>query len=228
MHSLETVTAFVLIPGAGGAAWYWSRVVPVLQRAGSDAIPVDLPGDGETAGLREYTRLVIREIGDRPDVALVAQSLGGFTAAMVCAQVPVASLIFVNAMIPVPRETPGEWWSNTGAIEARDAAAAAGGYGPFDIETYFLHDVPTEVAAEGESYQRTEADAVFASSCDFTGWPSIPIRVLIGSNDRFFPAQFQRTIARERLGLDGDEIPGGHLLALSEPDLVAHYLMRTT
>jgi len=38
--------AFVLIPGAGGAAWYWHRVVPLLQEAGHEAIAVDLPGSG--------------------------------------------------------------------------------------------------------------------------------------------------------------------------------------
>src|SRR5258708_20375428 len=71
---------FVLIPGAGGAAWYWHRVVPLLQEAGHEAIAVDLPGDDETAGLPEYTRLVVSAIGDRNDVVLVAQSLAGFTA----------------------------------------------------------------------------------------------------------------------------------------------------
>src|SRR5260370_26673897 len=70
---------FVLIPGAGGAAWYWHRVVPLLQEAGHEAIAVDLPGDDETAGLPEYTRLAASAIGDRYDVGLVAQSLGRFT-----------------------------------------------------------------------------------------------------------------------------------------------------
>jgi pimeloyl-ACP methyl ester carboxylesterase len=108
------VRTFVLIPGAGGSAWYWSRVVPLLERAGHEAIAVDLPGDDGTAGLPEYTDLVIAAIGDRDDVVLVAQSLGAFTAAMVCAAAPVTSLVFVNPMIPMPGETPGEWWANTG------------------------------------------------------------------------------------------------------------------
>ena len=37
-----------------------------------------------------------------------------------------------------------------------------------------------EVAAEGEPYQRSEADIVFESVCDFTAWPAIGIRVLAG------------------------------------------------
>lgn len=220
------MATFVLIPGAGGAAWYWSQVVPLLERAGHSARAVDLPGDDETAGLERYTELALKEIGSSPDVALVAQSLGGFTAAMVCARVGVGSLTLVNAMIPTPGETPGEWWDNTGAIEARNAAAEAGGYGDFEVETYFLHDVPDDVAAAGAQYQRPEADVVFGSRCEFEEWPSIPIRVLAGADDRFFPPAFQRRIARERLGIDADILPGGHLIALANPDLVAEYLLR--
>ena len=56
---------FVLIPGAGGAAWYWHRVVPLLQEAGHEAIAVDLPGDDPAAGLPEYARLTASAIKDR-------------------------------------------------------------------------------------------------------------------------------------------------------------------
>ena len=114
---------YVLIPGAGGAAWYWHRVVPLLREAGHEAVAVDLPGDDERAGLPEYARLVVDAIGDRDDVVIVAQSLGGFTAPLVAAKVPVRGLVLVNAMIPVPGETPGAWWDNTGSVQARSAAA---------------------------------------------------------------------------------------------------------
>jgi hypothetical protein len=36
-------------------------------------------------------------------------------------------------------------------------------------------------------------------------------------DDRFFPLEFQRRVVRERLGIDLDEVPGGHLVALSRP-----------
>jgi pimeloyl-ACP methyl ester carboxylesterase len=129
-------------------------------------------------------------------------------------------------MIPDPGETPGAWWEDTGWDEARRRGALTGGYSTeFDVNTYFLHDVPPEVVADGESHERPEANAVFASVCDFEEWPAIPIRVLAGSGDRFFPLDFQRRIARERLGLELDVLPGGHLIALSNPDGVASYLL---
>jgi len=41
------MSTFVLIPGAGGAAWYWHRVLPELRARGHEAFAVDLPGADE-------------------------------------------------------------------------------------------------------------------------------------------------------------------------------------
>lgn len=220
------MSSYVLIPGAGGAAWVWHRVVPLLQAAAHEAIAVDLPSDDEQAGLPQYTRQVVSAIGGRDDVVLVAQSLGGFTAPLVAATAPVRALVLVNAMIPAPGERPGEWWANTGWQQAQVAAAEEGGYGTeLDPAVYFLHDVPPEVVATGEEHQRPEADAVFGSVCDFSTWPSVPIRVVIGADDRMFPAEFQRKLAWDRLGLEADVLPGGHLISLSQPQRLAAYLL---
>ena len=197
----------------------------LLTDAGHEAIAVDLPGDDETAGLARYTELVVEAIGSRAGVVLVAGSLGGFTAPLVCERVTVGELVLVNAMIPNPGETARDWWAHTGALEAREEAARAGDYGPFDLATYFLHDVDAQTAAEGERYQRSEAAVAFESVCDFTAWPA-RTRVLVGADDRFFPAGLQRQVARDRLGLEPDLVPGGHLLPLVQPLLVADYLQQ--
>jgi hypothetical protein len=220
------MTTFALIPGAGGTAWYWHRIVPLLVAAGHHAVAVDLPGDDETAGLPEYASTVLAAAGNASDVVLVAQSLGGFTAPLVAEKTGARGIVFVNAMIPVPGETPGAWWAATGWEAARTEAAERGGYGTeLDLAVYFLHDVPPEVAAAGEPYQRPEADVVFGSVCGFGSWPAVPIRAVAGADDRFFPAAFQRGLARDRLGIEADVLPGGHLIALSQPDRLAAYLL---
>lgn len=212
------MSCFVLIPGAGGNAWYWHRTAPLLVDAGHEAVPVDLPGDDETKGLSDYTDLVVRAVGSRRDVVLVAQSLGGFTAPLACARVTVQRLVFVNAMIPLPGETPGAWWKNTGSGEARVQAARRHGYADeFDVFTYFLHDVPEEVTRDGAKEERQQADSIFREHCRFDAWPDVPIHVVAGTEDRFFPIEFQRKIARERLNRDVDEVRGGHLVALANP-----------
>lgn len=212
------MATFVLIPGAGGMAWYWHRVVPLIRRSGHEAIPIDLPGDDRHAGLTAYADIVISAIAKRSEIVLVAQSLAGFTAPFVCARAPVRRLVFVNAMIPKPGETAGAWWGATGAVEAREQAAARGGYArEFDVETYFLHDVPQEVLRTGPQ-PREEAEIVFGEPCRFDRWPDLPIHVVAGRDDRFFPIEFQRRVARERLGKEVEDIPGGHLVALSNAE----------
>jgi pimeloyl-ACP methyl ester carboxylesterase len=222
------MSTFVLIPGAGGVSWYWHKVVARLDEAGHEAVAVELPGDDQTAGLPEYTHRVLEAIGERDDVVLVAQSLGAFTAPLVAAKAPIGAIVLVNAMIPLPGETAGAWWENTGSRPAREAAARRGGYSTeFDLTVYFLHDVPPEVAAAGEPYQRPEADAAFESVCDFEAWPPVPLRVVAGADDRFFPVSFQQSLARDRLGVEADVLPGGHLIALSQPAALANYLLRS-
>jgi len=221
------MSVFVLVPGAGGAAWYWHRVVTELRARGHEAVAVDLPGADESAGLPEYADAVAEAIGGRHEVVLVAQSMGGFTAPVVCARIPGRLLVLVNAMIPLPGETPGAWWDNTGWETARIAAARAGGYpAEFDLATYFLHDVPAEVVATGEGHNFPEADIAFGQPCAIERWPDVPTRVLAGRDDRFFPLEFQRRIAGERLGAAVDSVPGGHLVALSRPAELTDQLTR--
>jgi pimeloyl-ACP methyl ester carboxylesterase len=51
------------------------------------------------------------------------------------------------------------------------------------------------------------------------------VRVVAGADDRLFPAEFQQRLARERLGIEADVLPGGHLIALSQPETLARYLL---
>jgi pimeloyl-ACP methyl ester carboxylesterase len=219
------MTHFVLVPGAGGAGWYWSRVVPLLESAGHTTTAIELPADDPGKGLPEYAALVADAMGAPGASVVVAQSLGGFSAAAATAHTRPKALVFLNAMIPVPGETSGEWWQAVGQGAAMLEAARAGGWSTeFDLDTYFLHDIDPALAAEGEPHQRPEHDVVFEAPCEFA-WPDVPIKVLAGADDRFFPVDFQRRVARDRLGLDVEVLPGGHLAALSQPEAVATALL---
>jgi pimeloyl-ACP methyl ester carboxylesterase len=52
-------------------------------------------------------------------------------------------------------------------------------------------------------------------------WPDVPTRYLLFADDRFFPAEFARALARERLGVTADEMPGSHCAYLSRPHELA-------
>ena len=63
--------------------------------------------------------------------------------------------------------------------------------------------------------------AVLDEPWPLAAWPDVPTRVLASRHDRMFPLEFQRRVARERLGIEVDEIDGGHMVALSNPAVLA-------
>lgn len=215
------MATYVLIPGAGGDAGYWRYVEPLLRDRGHDVVAVDLPGYDDSAGLDEYVDIIVDAIGDRTDLILVAQSMAGFSAPIVCTRVKVDLLVMVAAMTPKPGESPGEWWTNTGSGEARRASDAALGRSPdepFDLVFTFFHDVDPQVTKELlAGPERPQSETPFQKPWPLDAWPDVPTRFLLCRDDRFFPAEFQRRVVRERLGITPDEMPGGHLPAFSRP-----------
>lgn len=217
---------FVLVPGAGGMASYWHLVVQQLSDRGLASVAVDLPGDDPKAGLSEYVDLVVHAASGLDDVVIVGQSIGGFTSSWAAGLVPTRQLILLNAMIPKPGETAGEWWGNTGSAEAKRAFDIEQGRdpdAPFDDEV-FLHDVPPENLPDEE--ERDETETIFETPWGLERWPDVPTRVLAGYDDRLFPFTFQQRVARERLGISVEGVPGGHLPALSRPRELAEALVR--
>lgn len=222
----------VLVPGAGGRGWYWHRVADELTARGQRVISVDLPGADPGAGLSEYKDVIAGSVRrlDAP-ITLVAQSLAGFSAPLVCEDLDVKQLILVNAMIPMPGETAGEWWANVGWEPAARAAAEQDGRPAPDLtdpETLFFHDLPDDVASvmRADAEGAKESPAVFGEPWPLEGWPAVETVVIASEHDRLFPPALQRVIARQRLGLPVETLPGGHLVALSQPRLLAEMLVR--
>ena len=219
----------MLVPGAGGQAWYWHRLVPELRARGHEAIAVDLPAGDDDAGFDEYADAVVGAIGDRrAELVLVGQSLGGFTVSLVSQRVPVDGIVLLNAMVPKPGESAGEWWGATGQAAARAAYAEREGRSAegFDPLVDFLHDVPAEVVEEAMAAGEPEQSGTpFVKPWPLAAWPDAPTRFLQGRDDRFFPLEFQRRVVAERLpGVELEELPGGHCVALSRPVELAEAL----
>lgn len=211
------MATYVLIHGAGDAGWAWHLVEAELRERHHDVVAPALPCDDEAAGLTQYADTVIDAIGDRTDLVVVGHSFGGFTAPLVCDRVPVDLLVLVAGMIPLPGETPGDWWSNTGWEEARREQDERNGRVPDDDIALFLHDVPPALAAEALRRGRDQSGTPLREPWPLTGWPDVPTNILTCRDDRFFPVGFMRRVARERLGITPDEMDGSHCVPLSRP-----------
>ena len=117
-------------------------------------------------------------------------------------------------MVPCPGESAGEWSTNTGYVSPE----------PFDEQEIFLHDVPADLAAASADHVSEPAGHLFEDPWPLDRWPDVPTRFLLCRDDRMFPADFQRRVARERLGIPADEMGGGHLAFLTRPDELVEWL----
>ncbi|HET6938640.1 MAG TPA: alpha/beta hydrolase [Nocardioides sp.] len=217
---------FVLVPGAGGDGFYWHLLAPLL---GPDTVSVDLPAGDEDAGLAAYADAIVAAADGTSDVVLVAQSFGGFSAPLAVDRLDVRRLVLLNAMVPTPGETFGDWWGAVGQGPAMRSYAEQDGRdpdAPFDEEAVFFHDVPPEVTAavfaRGEPQQ---ADQPLGEPWPLDDWPAVPTSAVASRHDRIFPEPLQRSYLADRLGIEPTVIDGGHLVALSNPEGLARVLL---
>jgi pimeloyl-ACP methyl ester carboxylesterase len=205
------MATFALVHGGGGSAWDWHLVVPELRRRGHEAVAVDLPSADESAGWQAYASAVVDAVAARRHIVVVGHSLGGFTAPLVCARVRVELLVLVAAMIPRPGERFDDWWENAG-------------YASSGFDDVFYHDVPPPLAAEAQQHERDETSQALREPWPLEAWPATPTRYLLCRDDRMFTTAWARRHARERLGIEADEMEGGHYVSLSRPGELAERL----
>lgn len=219
---------FVLIHGGGDVGWHWHLLQRELGARGHESVAPDLPCDDDSATLVDYADAVIEAVGDRKNLVVVGHSYGAFTAPLVADRLRADALVLLAGMIPAPREVPAEWWDHTGyAQAAQEQARRDGGLtgNPDPMVTYY-HDVPRALAEEALRRARNkESSAASSAPWPLHAWPDVPTRFVLCRDDRFFPAAFFRRLARERLGITADEVPGGHCVALSRPRELADVLV---
>lgn len=215
------MTTFVLIHGGGGSAFDWHLLEAELRGRGHDTVAVDWAVSGPQAELWDYADAVVRAVGGRRDLVVVAHSWGGFVGPLVCARIEAAALVLVTAMIPSPGETPDDWWERAGWTSP----------GIDDEYELFMHDVPRELgervlAHDNALAEKTDMGGAVGRPWPLAAWPDVATRYLLCRDDRFFAPGFVHRHVEERLGIVPDEMPGSHMVMLSLPRELADYLVQ--
>ena len=215
------MTTFALVHGAWHGAACWARVVPELEQRGHRAVAMDLPCDDPEAGISAYADAVLAALdGAGGDVVAVGHSLGGLTIPVVAARRPVARLVFVAAVVPVPGGTLADGGASppvpegNGTTSFRDDA----------IEPWFTHDAPAEDAAWLAAGLRAQSFRPSSEPSPLGTWPSVPSSYVVCTGDRIIDPDWQRREARDRLGVEPVEVESGHNPMVSRPRQLAEIL----
>jgi pimeloyl-ACP methyl ester carboxylesterase len=60
--------------------------------------------------------------------------------------------------------------------------------------------------------------------CPLSKWPGVPSSYVVCAEDRTIQPEWSRRAARERLGIEAVELPGGHCPHVSRPGELAEVL----
>ena len=110
------MATFVLVHGAGDVGWYWHLTEAELRARGHETAAPDLPCDNSTASLDDYAAAVAAAAAGRRDLVIVGQSYGAFTATLAASRLPARLLVLLGGMIPVPGQSPAQWWDGAQAL----------------------------------------------------------------------------------------------------------------
>jgi Alpha/beta hydrolase family len=222
---------FALIPGAGADPRVYEATIAALRDLGHKGIAPPLPLGDAGALPSDHAAAVIASLGHPPPAPLVivGQSLGAFSAAIAADRLHPQALILLAPMIPAPGESAGEWWEATDHAAAIAPMAERLGppseWGDEAMAEVFYHDVDAAALESAAEFEGVPGTGLFEEPFPVDRWPYVPTKVLIPREDRMFPLDFQRRVARERLGVEVDEMAGGHLPFLSRPRELAERLV---
>ncbi|HXJ24613.1 MAG TPA: alpha/beta hydrolase, partial [Streptosporangiaceae bacterium] len=172
----------MLIHGAGDTGWYWHLTAAVLRALGHDAVAPDLPCDNRSATLDDYADAVAEAAAGQPDLVIVGQSYGAYTATLAASRLPARLLVLLAGMIPAPGESPAQWWDNTGSREAvaEQARLDGGKTGNDDFFVCYYNGVPRPLAADAlRRGGRGESAVVWDTPFPLDAWPDVPTKFIL-------------------------------------------------
>jgi pimeloyl-ACP methyl ester carboxylesterase len=71
-------------------------------------------------------------------------------------------------------------------------------------------------------------EGLYEEPCPLLEWPDIPSAYVLCSQDRTIRPEWSRRAARERLGVEAIELPGGHCPHISRPGELAGLFVSLT
>ncbi len=195
-----------------------------MRVRGHESIAPDLPYDDPAAGYEERVRPALDQLaGVDGEVVVVGHSLGSGYAPLVAVARPGSLLVHLCPRLgpfdpppgaPAPfRETAQFPASRPDGLSVWEPDAAV---------AFMYGRLPPETGRALAKRLRPVAPA--AGDFPLPGHPDVPTALVYTTDDEFFEPAFERFMARELLGIEPVELPGGHFPMVEDPEALAHLL----
>lgn len=229
------MSTFGLIHGAWHGAWCWEPLVAELQRRGHRAVAVDLPCDDPTATTLDNAKQVAQALGDAGDVVVVGHSLGGIVAPVVATLRPVRKVVLLCALVPRPGRSLTEVMGAEPPCTTEEFNRAPRHVGDHGAVTWdpevaaglFFRACDPETAREAAARLRPQVWTTSKEITPLDRWPDGELVSIVCTDDEVLSPDWSRRIARDVLGIEPVDLPGGHSPMLSHPIELAVALIGT-
>lgn len=220
------MATFCLIHGAWHDRSCWDPLVPCLEERGHDAVAPDLPLHDPKAGFDERIRPALEALdGVGGPVVVVGHSQGTAYSSLVAVARPSSLLVHLCPRLGGFEPPPGA--PDTFREGVPFPAARPDGTSVWDADTAIsaLYRRLSPETARALA-QRLRRMAPPADEYPLADHPKIATALVYAADDEIFEPAWERFMARELLGVEPIEIPGGHFPMIEDPDALADLLNR--
>jgi hypothetical protein len=220
------VATFCLLHGAWHDPSCWDGVAERLEELGHAVMTPDLPLHDPAAGYEERVRPALEAL-DRADgpVVVVAHSQSSALAPLVAVARPVSLLVYLCPRmggLPPPAGAPAPFRDGVRFPPAGPDGTTA--WDPDAAVEVMYPRLPPETARRLAS--RLRPMAMPPDAYPLREHPDVPAALVYAAEDELFEPAYQRFMAREALGVDPVELPGGHFPMAEDPGALAELLDR--
>ena len=223
------MTTFCLIHGSGQGPEGWKLLAQELEQRGHSVLTPAFHIDRTDQGAAWHADTVVEALKSSghssADVVCVAHSAGGMYLPIVAERWGPRQMVFLAAMIPRPGISIRDQYQNDPSM-FNPAWVGKNPVGDDVALEFVFHDCPPdrlEWAMSTRIY--FYAKQAIEEPCPLTTWPSVPAAYIACAEDRTITPAWQRRAAREYLGVEADELPGGHCPHVSRPEDLARVLI---
>lgn len=215
---------FALVHGTTQGPDGWNLLAQRLMDAGHDVHALDLVDIDPSSTSAEYGELAAAQLPGGGADLVVAHSGSGLLLSSIASAVHAKVQVFLGAYIPngssslldelAAQTTPmfHDDWIGIDPVTDHQAA-----------RHFLFHDCDTDTANWAITTLRSFIPtAVYSEAVPLA--PTIRSIVIVPENDRTLRADWMKTAAHERLGVDAIVVPGGHCPHVSQPAQVANIL----
>lgn len=203
----------------------WSKVIPILHKAGLTVVAVQNP----LTSLADDVAATRRAIADADGpVILVGHSWGGSVITQAGTDAKVKALVYVAATAPAEGQSVMDLLKTApptpGGAEIKPDAAGFLTMAPDAFVKDFAPDVPAAEAHLLAAAQAPIAASAFGEKVTEAAWKTRPSWYIVAGNDRMMPVSLEQSMAAA-IKAKTVTVPGSHALIISHPKEVADVIV---